>query len=731
VLAAVNTRNTSGLLMVERDLLGTLGDTRRDSGGVLVSAGVATLTLIGQVNMTELAISGTMQAGFSVDRLTDQVERELTTRLTNISGELHGVTAFPMVANMFFEEMENMVFKDARMLIVGYLIVFLYLWFILGRVSRVGQRFLLAAGGMVGVVMGMAVSYSLCSAMGLFYGPMHTVLPFLLLGIGIDNMFVIRACLASLPAEAREGPVEGRLRAVMQRAGVAITVTSITDFIAFGIGASTELPVLRSFCIYAAVGILTIFALQSTWFCALLALDEARVAAGRDGCLCFLAPPAPGPGVMRGAGGGERAAAVFRGLAGRLVRRPCQAAVLALAAVLLCLGLWGATELTTEFQVDWLIDPDSAVGRYIQQRKEHFSSNGMKGALYIKAVDYPASLVRLEALVAALEQEPGLVSRIDSWLLPFRQFVSRTEGGPGEAGWAAMDEGTFRRHLAHFLFSPPGARYRAVFSFNGSLVCGQPAPRVLVSVVDFQFMYFTSASQWVPAMDRVYQLVAEANITAPDGTTGVLNHSPVYANWSADKTIQHELYRNLGSAFAAIFLAVMLFLGSPRGAGLVLFCVAGTVAEVAGFMHLWGLTMNLLTCVMLVISVGLCVDFSAHIVHFFMAAVGSREERIIHTLTTVGPAVFNGGLSTFLAFVLLSTSRSYVFLSFFKIFFLICVFGLFHGLVVLPVLLALVGPLDHGQEGEGGKAGKEGKGGKEGEEEGVAEGLLMAPVSSS
>ena len=61
-------------------------------------------------------------------------------------------------------------------------------------------------------------------------------------------------------------------------------------------------------------------------------------------------------------------------------------------------------------------------------------------------------------------------------------------------------------------------------------------------------------------------------------------------------------------------------------------------------------------------------------------------------MTKIGPAVLNGGLSTLLAFILLSTSNTYVFLSFFKIFFLICVFGLFHGLVALPVLLALIGP---------------------------------------
>jgi hypothetical protein len=61
----------------------------------------------------------------------------------------------------------------------------------------------------------------------------------------------------------------------------------------------------------------------------------------------------------------------------------------------------------------------------------------------------------------------------------------------------------------------------------------------------------------------------------------------------------------------------------------------------------------------------------------------------------MGPAVLNGGLSTILAFILLSTSDTYIFLSFFKIFFLICLFGLYHGLIVLPVVLSLVGPLRH------------------------------------
>ena len=48
----------------------------------------------------------------------------------------------------------------------------------------------------------------------------------------------------------------------MQHAGVAITITSFTDIIAFGIGGSTVLPALRSFCLYASVGIVAVYAFQ-------------------------------------------------------------------------------------------------------------------------------------------------------------------------------------------------------------------------------------------------------------------------------------------------------------------------------------------------------------------------------------------------------------------------------------------------------------------------------------
>ena len=50
---------------------------------------------------------------------------------------------------------------------------------------------------------------------------------------------------------------------------------------------------------------------------------------------------------------------------------------------------------------------------------------------------------------------------------------------------------------------------------------------------------------------------------------------------------------------------------------------------------------------------------------------------MVATLENIGPAVLNGGVSTMLAFVLLANSKSYVFITFFKVFFMVVVFGLF------------------------------------------------------
>ena len=60
------------------------------------------------------------------------------------------------------------------------------------------------------------------------------------LGIGIDDMFVIVQCWYNLNEDEVLGrPLHEKIGLTLQHAGVAITVTSLTDVFAFGVGAVT------------------------------------------------------------------------------------------------------------------------------------------------------------------------------------------------------------------------------------------------------------------------------------------------------------------------------------------------------------------------------------------------------------------------------------------------------------------------------------------------------------
>ena len=115
--------------------------------------------------------------------------------------------------------------------------------------------------------------------------------------------------------------------------------------------------------------------------------------------------------------------------------------------------------------------------------------------------------------------------------------------------------------------------------------------------------------------------------------------------------------RNLGLALACVFLTTLLLLADLLGALLVLVCVAATLTDLCGFMHFWGLTIDTITAVDVIIGIGLCVDYSVHIVHAFLTVSGARRERALAALMEMGPAVrsLHNLLSGILAYNLLET----------------------------------------------------------------------------
>merc|ERR1719228_2864536 len=187
------------------------------------------------------------------------------------------------------------------------------------------------------------------------------------------------------------------------------------------------------------------------------------------------------------------------------------------------------------------------------------------------------------------------------------------------------------------------------------------APRIKASKFQISYFAFESPETHMPARRTVTQVIEAVN------SSYSFSHSKVYAAWETDEIIGYELWRNIALAMVCVFVVTLLLLCNIQICIMVILLVVFTLTDIVGFLHFWGITIDVISCVNIVLAIGLCVDYSVHIGHAYLIAKGSPQEKAIEAIETIGPAVFNGGLTTFLALVLCSLSTSHVFITFFKV----------------------------------------------------------------
>merc|ERR1712151_432859 len=121
--------------------------------------------------------------------------------------------------------------------------------------------------------------------------------------------------------------------------------------------------------------------------------------------------------------------------------------------------------------------------------------------------------------------------------------------------------------------------------------------------------------------------------------------------------------------------------------------------DLIGTMQLIGLHINVISYIAIVVSIGLMVDFVMHIVlRYYELSVSlccsSREDRVRESLRTMGASILLGGLSTCLSTFPLLFSTSNLAGTVSKTFFSMVTLSLAHGLILLPVVLSVIGPVD-------------------------------------
>ncbi|KJH47116.1 patched family protein [Dictyocaulus viviparus] len=111
---------------------------------------------------------------------------------------------------------------------------------------------LLAFAGLTTTLMAIICGFGSLMMIGVNYNVINTIIPFLIIAIGIDDMFIMNACWEKSD-ECQTIPV--RMSQTLSHAGVAVTITNVTDIMSFAIGCITDLPGIQLFCLYASVSV--------------------------------------------------------------------------------------------------------------------------------------------------------------------------------------------------------------------------------------------------------------------------------------------------------------------------------------------------------------------------------------------------------------------------------------------------------------------------------------------
>jgi len=719
-LATINAAGKS-----KDDLDRMFGDAVYDSNGKLVSAKAMQATYF-------LTMNRERQGGGYEDKRGEGWEEKMLEKLRcdtprcNDDGECvcdyksEHFTVYVLSGRSWSDAFGKVIRGDVGLINAAFFVMIIYLILNLGGLChKIRSRALLALGCVLSIVMAGCAGYGLAMYLQFDYTPVMSVLPFVLLGIGVDDSFVIMNALDSTDPSV---PVPERLAEALSHAGVSIFVTSLTDFVAFAISVSSALPALSAFCMYAAFSVLMLFVMQVTMFSAFAVFDIRRVNSSlidccpcicRKGCPCCPTKPIADAIDENGKDanqlccipskhkGGRIGNFLEKTLAPMLVKKPVAAAIVVVAMLFCGLNLWLTTEMNVEEATPKFIPDDSYVRMTSLKQDRYFGLLGTGFNIVIESGDYFAAQAAVNSIGSRLDKLAFVKpTGRESWANSYRTALKAGAGAVGgavvavDANGYATDKTQYYAGLASWL-SGAGGRFGKdiIWVDAADPQKGIKASRFAAELQPFKILkdgkVMVDDQKSVEVMDDLRSAI-ESWTDMPGGKAFPYTYQ--FLSWEVFRIIRKELFTSVGLCLLAVLVIVTVIIAHPATAGLVFLCVLIVIVDILGCMHMWGLAIDNVTVIQLVIAVGLSVDYAAHIGHSFMTKGGTNGERVIATMGDVGSAVLNGGVSTFLAVMLLSLSKSYVFRVLFQTFFLTVVLGLAHGMIVLPCLLTLLGP---------------------------------------
>ncbi|KAK1879545.1 Patched domain containing protein 3 [Dissostichus eleginoides] len=505
--------------------------------------------------------------------------------------------------------------------------------------------------------------------------------PFMILGIGLDDMFIMISCwqrtsvLDSVPE---------RLAYTYKDAAVSITITTLTDALALFLGCSSPFGSVRSFCLYAGISICVCYLYSITFLGACMALNGQREAENKHWFTCANIPEDLPSRSSKAFGmccvGGsydritekeetEVVSHMFERFYGPfLTHKSTKVCVFFLYAGYLAVSIYGCFNLNEGLDIRNLALDDSYLIKYYNDQGQHFAEYSCNVMVAVKQPFAYWDADEQKHLCSCISHFESLnfVNGTLAWFLSFVQYANATNLN-------ISSQESFLTHLPDFL------ELNAMFKHDINFTADT---KIRASRFFVQTLNNASTKDMMIGLRK----------TAEECQVDLLVYHPAFIYFDQYTVIMDNTIQTIMVAVMVMLVVSLILIPSPLCSLWVAFAICSVIVGVTGFMALWGVNLDSISMINLVMCIGFSVDFSAHISYSFVSSPKSDvNEKAIDAMARLGYAILQGALSTILGVLVLSMSGSYIFRTFFKIVFLVITFGLLHGLVFIPVFLTLLG----------------------------------------
>ena len=501
--------------------------------------------------------------GFSLDEdfseeITDW-EKQFFNAVKGLNRSSYCGEIFHTTGRSIVDSIAETIESDIKLIVVTFTVMISFACLMLGKCLNPSTgHSLLAMSGMLSVTFGIMAGFGLSMFAQTPYVSIVGILPFLVIGVGIDDMFII---VDELDRVHPDQTIPKRLGMVMRRVGPAITMTTMTDLLAFAVGTTSIFPSVVYFCTYAALSMAFAFFFLVTIFVAFMTYDCKRMNAGRSDMVPCLRVPASCKGNRRW--DEPQTSNKIMVLWGKLLMKPIvKGLVIIVSTCLLVIGICGTNFINEEFDRRDIAKDGSEFIKFLDASEAYFTEDTKVDIILESGVNYSDFYTqqKIRNLTNIVENNRFYRPVVVSWLTEFLKN-SASKG-------VSTNSTKFFASLQAFLDSYPKFRSDVVFSTDNSSI----------------------------ASSRLYCFIKQStsSVTLRDAMTTLRDDLskksdlPVFA--SAYRFIFYEQFvstlpetiRNLVLAAVAILVVTSLFLVNPIVVFLVFLGFVSLIFELLG-----------------------------------------------------------------------------------------------------------------------------------------------------